>query len=42
MLISELGIWRAVINYYYFDSIIKIEEFDVNNTSINEKSYEIC
>ena len=25
---------------YYFDDIIKIEDFDFNNILINEKSYE--
>ena len=29
-----------MINNYYFDDIIKLEDFDLDNVSINEKSHK--
>ena len=36
--LKEIGIKNRTC--YYFDDIIKIEDFDLDNISIDEKSYE--
>ena len=33
-------IYITIDNYYYFDDIIKVEDFDFNNILIDEKSHE--